>query len=316
MTANPESVSPPSALKLIMELRAFAELGAYVPSLPLLKQVPKGDGHPVLVYPCFLGNDRWTIPLRAFLKSHNYKVYGWRLGRNHGYSPAMDEHMQRQVIAISRKHKAKVSLIGWSLGGVYAREIARSVPDCVRQVITLGSPFNYPQKASNLAWLYDIISGERIEQVDHRLFSRMLKPPPVPSTAIFSRNDGVVAWPCSMEREGRQTDNIEVRGSHCGLGHNPLALYAIGDRLAQAEDAWAPFDRTRSWRSFAYPNPYRDAKAMAAVKGRVGFLADEKHAQTRHRYEHLTRLAALDDLIKRVNSQSKPLLPNLELAPV
>ena len=261
MTAD-TPIKPPSSLRFLSEVRAILELGTYLPALPILRNMPKGDGHPVLVYPCFLATNRATLPMRYLLKDRGYQAYGWKMGRNQGYSPAMDTLMQERVWRLFKRHGRKISLIGWSLGGVYAREIARAVPEAVRQVITLGSPFAHAQKASNLGWLYNLVSGERLERLDPHLLERMMEPPPVPSTAIFSRGDGVVAWSCAMEqRRGLETDNVEVAGSHCGLGHNPLALYVIGDRLAQAEDEWEPFDR-RGLRSAFFPDPYRQEQTV------------------------------------------------------
>lgn len=283
-------ITPPSTFQLLTEVRALLELGTYVPALPLLHQLPRGDGHPVLVYPCFLATNRATAPLRRFLKDRGYQPFGWKLGRNQGYSPAMDARMQERVWRLHKRFGRKISLIGWSLGGVYAREIARAVPDAVRQVITLGSPFAHAQKASNLGWLYNLISGERLEAVDSRLLARMMEPPPVPSTAIFSRADGVVAWNCSMEQKGAPlADNVEVKGSHCGLGHNPLALYVIGDRLAQPEDDWQPFDR-RGLRKAFFPDPYREAKERKAPQ----------------KSDWGKRIEALDQALARLNAATLP----------
>ena len=146
-------------------------------------------------------------------------------------------------------------MIGWSLGGVYARELARRTPNYVRSVITLGSPFSGDPHANNAWRLYERVSQRKVEDWPDR--DRMKTPPPVPATAIFTRSDGIVAWQGCLERDGPTSENIEVEGSHCGLGHNPLALYAIADRLAQREGRWKKFERT-GMRRLIFPDPYRN----------------------------------------------------------
>ncbi len=148
----------------------------------------------------------------------------------------------------------KVSLVGWSLGGIYARELARRRPEYVRQVITLGSPFNASQRANHAWRLYEQLSGETIDS-QKELLEKIRASLPMPTTAVYSRSDGIVAWQCCLDDEERaETENVEVAGSHCGLGHNPMVLYIIADRLAQEEGSWQPFDRRALHRLF-YPKP-------------------------------------------------------------
>ena len=158
-----------------------------------------------------------------------------------------------RLAAIHKRHRRKVSLIGWSLGGIYAREFAKEFPKSVRLVITLGTPFTGHPKATNAWRLYEKVTGHRIGTAD--IHEPLRIPPPVPTTSIFSRTDGIVAWQCSVEKPGPLHENIEVEASHLGLGFNPLAWYAIADRLAQREGRWKPFDRdgVRAWL-------YRDPK--------------------------------------------------------
>ena len=164
--------------------------------------------------------------------------------------------MQERLAELYARHGRKVSVVGWSLGGIFARELARRAPDQVRAVITLGSPFAGAPKASNAWRLYERASERKVEDWPGR--EQMKLPPPVPSTAIYSRTDGIVAWQGCLEREGPTSENIEIEGSHCGLGHHPAALWAIADRLAQPEDGWRPFDRS-GLRALVYRDPRRDA---------------------------------------------------------
>jgi hypothetical protein len=255
--------APPSRELLFLELRAIWELSAFFASYPLLRMAPRGDGHAVLVLPGLAANDTSTRPLRRFLNDQGWDANGWELGHNHGPRPGAEEKMQNRLATLFRDTGRKVSLVGWSLGGVFAREMARREPDHVRCVITLGSPFAGAPRASNAWQLYERASYRKVEDWPGR--EQMKTPPPVPTTAIFSRTDGIVAWQGCLEREGPRAENIEVEGSHCGLGHNPTVLYAIADRLSQPAGHWKPFDRS-GLRSLIYPDPRR-GEAIPGLAG-------------------------------------------------
>jgi hypothetical protein len=240
LVADPDKATPPSRLLMLLEGRALWELGAFLAAVPLLRMLPRGDGHPVLVLPGFIASDTSTLPLRAFLKDRGYAAYGWEQGRNLGLRQGVMDSMLQRLKGLARLHHRKVSRIGWSLGGVYARELAKRSPGDVRLVVSLGSPFTGNPKANNAWRLYEAASGETVG--DPRIHPGLRSTPPVPTTSIFSRSDGIVAWQCSLEQDGPQAENIEIEGSHCGLGHNPAALYAIADRLAQPEGKWRRFD--------------------------------------------------------------------------
>jgi len=251
-----DALSPPSPLLLALEWRALWEYGTTLAATPLLSLAPRGDGHPVLVLPGLAAGDFTTLPLRRFLRNRGYRPHRWRLGINYGARPGVLDASLRRVRALRRRYGQKISVIGWSLGGIYARELAKLAADDVRFVITLGAPFTGDPKATHVWRLYQLASGQRVG--DPELHEPLREPPPVPSTSIFSRSDGVVAWQCCTERVGPQTENIEVISSHCGLGMNAAVLYAIADRLAQPQHAWRPFDRT-GWRSLIYRDPARPA---------------------------------------------------------
>ena len=256
MSAASETIPPPSKVLLILEGRAIHEFGALLASLPLLRLAPKGDGRPVLVLPGLVASDISTRPLRTFLSNHGYAVSGWEQGRNYGLRHGVAERMIQRVREIARRSGRKVSVIGWSLGGVYARQLAKIFPDKVQGVITLGSPFAAHPRSTNAWRVYEFTSGKRADDWEGDFGRALAEPPLVPTTAIFSRTDGVCAWRGCAERPGAMTENIEVHGSHCGLGHHPAVVYAVADRLAQPEDAWKPFDRS-GWRSLVYPDPAR-----------------------------------------------------------
>ena len=258
-----DPVAAPSRKLLLLELRAIAELQAFFSAAPLLRMAPAGDGHPVLVLPGLAASDMSTLPLRGFLKHRGYAAHGWKLGPNHGPRPGVEGALQQRLADLHARYDRKVSLVGWSLGGIFARELARRAPQQVRSVITLGSPFAGEPRASNAWRLYETVSECSVEDRPDR--ERMCTPPPVPTTAIFSRSDGIVAWQGCLEREGAQSENIEVEGSHCGLGHNPLVLYAIADRLVQPEGRWLKFDRS-GLRRLVFPDPHRDARVGVTLQ--------------------------------------------------
>ena len=256
MSLAAETLRAPSRTLMLLEGRAIHELGAFLGALPLLSLAPRGDGHPVLVLPGLVASDISTRPLRAFLASKGYAVSGWRQGRNLGLRAGVQDGMVDLLQEMNDSHGGKVSLVGWSLGGLYARQLAKMMPERVRQVITLGSPFAAGPKSTNAWRVYEIASGRRAEEEDPRFGGSLAGAPPVPTTAIFSRTDGICAWQGCREQASAMSESIEVESSHCGMGHHPAAVYAVADRLAQREGEWAPFDRS-GWRSVVYPDPDR-----------------------------------------------------------
>jgi pimeloyl-ACP methyl ester carboxylesterase len=241
---------------MFLEGRAIHELGAFLGALPLLSLAPRGDGHPVLVLPGLIASDVSTRPLRAFLRNRGYVVKGWGQGRNLGLRPGVQNGMTDLLEEMNETYGGKVSLIGWSLGGLYARQLAKMMPQRVRSVITLGSPFATGPKSTNAWRVYEMASGRRADDEDGRFGGSLSVAPPVPTTAIFSRTDGICAWQGCMEKSSAQSESIEVESSHCGMGHHPAVVYAVADRLAQPEGQWKPFDRS-GWRAIVYPDPDR-----------------------------------------------------------
>lgn len=251
-----QTLRPPSRTLMLLEGRAFPEFGAFLGALPLLSLAPRGDGHPVLVLPGLVASDMSTRPLRDFLKNRGYVVSGWHQGRNFGLRDGVQDSMVALLRDLNGRHGRKVSLVGWSLGGLYARQLAKMMPERVRSVITLGSPFAGSPKSTNAWRVYEVVSGRRADETDDRFGGSLADTPPVPTTAIFSRTDGICAWQGCMEKPSAHSENIEVESSHCGMGHHPAVVYAVADRLAQPEGAWKPFDRG-GWRALVYPDPDR-----------------------------------------------------------
>jgi pimeloyl-ACP methyl ester carboxylesterase len=251
-------VQGPSPLHSAAELpRVMFELAGLFCSWPLLGAEPRGDGHPVLVMPGFTAGDESTVVLRRFLSRLGYQPIAWGLGRNNG-SFELQEQLVRTFYELSSRTERRISLIGQSLGGVFARELARQFPDRVRTAITLGSPFSSdgPESTNGVvARLFQYMSGMTRDEMRDQMLRFPAQPPPVPCTAIYSKSDGVVHWSSCLEYPGAQAENIEVVASHSGMAMNPLIYHVIADRLAQAEGNWRPFERNQGLRAFFYPKP-------------------------------------------------------------
>ncbi|WP_205665221.1 esterase/lipase family protein [Caldimonas tepidiphila] len=245
---------PPPWPLLLGEGRALWELGVFLACWPGLRLAPRGDGHPVLLLPGFLMADWHLLPLRAFLQDRGYAVHGWEAGINRGNWEVIDAHLLPYLWQLRRRHGRRPSLVGWSMGGMFARELAKRCPDEVRFVITLGSAFTGDPKASNVWPLYEQLSGHQASSLQRHGLLR--EPPPVPSTSVFSRVDGINDWRCCVQEDTPHSENIEVVSSHHGLGHHPAALLAIADRLAQPEGAWRRFV-CPPWARPLFPAPGR-----------------------------------------------------------
>jgi pimeloyl-ACP methyl ester carboxylesterase len=247
---QPSHARPPSRLLAFAEPRALLELAAFYAVRPYLANLPKGDGHPVLVLPGFLASDTSTAPLRRLLKQLGFDARGWNMGRNVRVDAPRVHEMESLLLRIHRETGRKVSIVGWSLGGVFARELAKSHPEAVRLVISLGSPISDDRRHTNAARIFEYLNGKDPEPIRHGRFTDLHRAPPVPTTSILTKSDGVVHWRGSVQKRcvHPHTENIEVLASHCGLGFNPSAVIAIVDRLLQEEGDWQPFEPRLSQR--------------------------------------------------------------------
>jgi pimeloyl-ACP methyl ester carboxylesterase len=225
--------------------RAAASAGAFAAALPLLAFAPRGDRHAVLVLPGLGASDVSTGTLRRWLRTLGYPVVGWELGRNRGPTQEVVDELPKLLERLHRQHGSPVSIIGQSLGGIYARRLGLRAPEQVRQVISLGSPFamSRPEQGTPAAQVYE---RYRPLHSDRRLSTSrrsLRRPLPVPSTSIYSRWDGVVDWRACLQETGPTSENVAVRASHLGMGLDPAVLWVVADRLAQPADGWRPFRR-------------------------------------------------------------------------
>ena len=233
---------------MLLEGRAPWEFAALLAATPWLRRLPRGDGHPVLVFPGLGASDFTTAPLRRVLDHLGYATQPWGQGFNFGPRKGVLKRCNDDVRVLFERHARPVSLIGWSLGGLYAREMAKELPEHTRSVITLGTPFTGHPRSTNAWRFYEMVSGQTAH--DPAMMEQLRRAPPVPTTSIYSRSDGIVAWRCSVNDPGPQVENIELHASHVGMGLNPFALYAVADRLAQPAGQWQRFDPSGARRWF------------------------------------------------------------------
>jgi pimeloyl-ACP methyl ester carboxylesterase len=231
---------PPIGLFAREQVRAIGEFARFGERRALRARATRGDGHPVLVLPGLLAGDFSTAPLRRFLRELCYDARGWKLGLNRGPNARLSRDMEERLVQLAKRHGRKVSLIGQSLGGIYARELARKHPELVRCVITLATPFR-DISATHAASLVPIRPRGRPLSEAHELRAHLAQPIGVPTTSIYSRSDGIVHWQSCLEQPGPERENVEVDCSHTGMGFHPLVIAVVADRLAQPEGAWRPY---------------------------------------------------------------------------
>lgn len=230
----------PSRWMALAEIpRAVFAIASLPANILKLTKACKSNGSPVLVIPGFATTDRSTFILRAYLRWLGYRVSGWEMGRNLGAKTIglHNEQLVKRLDDVYRQSGQKVTLIGWSMGGIMARMISRVRPEQVRLIVTLGAPFS-GNPFANSAWkLYERLSGHSLSHpIARAQIAESKLPPPVPSVSLFSKSDGVVAWQSCLEPDHSHTLNIEVESAHCGFGFSPSVLRIIADRLAR------PFD--------------------------------------------------------------------------
>ena len=262
----PFHAAPSLALFGLEPVRALAEYAAM--RRMDRTALPSGDGHPVVIFPGLASSERSLAPLVACCADLGYATYDWGRGYNVGPRGDVDAWLAglaAEIATIVRTHDRPATLVGWSLGGIYARELAKLMPRQVRQVVTLGTPFAGGGAGTRVGWLFQWLSG-RSPSLDEALARRLRMPPPVPCTSIYSRGDGIVAWRACLQSgcgASHPTENVEVHGSHSGMGWNPHALAVVADRLAQPATAWRPY--VPAVAVAPYAPPARTVAAAAAL---------------------------------------------------
>jgi pimeloyl-ACP methyl ester carboxylesterase len=248
---------PPKISHSIAELgRIFWEAGSNAMLRPLYKFLPSGDGHSVMTLPGFFGADGSMASIRKFLDKQGYVGVPWGLGRNMPaegvrdmesmllYRRQMEETLAEKLQLEKQRTGGKVSLIGWSLGGLYATGLAHRYPDLVRQVVTLGTPFGDPRGTSLYAPMQRAIAAEvAIEMIDEWIDFTFDGDLQVPVTALYSLSDGFVGAGIAQLPEHDLMESVAVMASHVGFPFNPLVRFVLAERLAQREGHWRAYDK-------------------------------------------------------------------------
>lgn len=238
-------VQPPGPALLLAEGRALLQFASLWPLAGTLADAPRGDGHPVLVLPGLFLLDEHTLPLRAFLATRGYAVHGWGAGLNRGDWGVLEAHLLPLLDALHRRHGRRVSLVGWSMGGVFARALARRRSDAVRCVVTLGTLLSPDARQCNVWPMFERVSAQPLQCMTDA--GRQRAPLPVPATAVFSRTEGINHWQACLQPPSPLSENVEVDSSHHGLAYSTAVLRLVADRLAQPEGAWRPLGPGPGW---------------------------------------------------------------------
>ncbi|PTS74501.1 alpha/beta hydrolase [Sphingomonas sp. HMWF008] len=225
-------MKPPSKRLLAVEVpRGAYGLASLAFSKAMLARGPRGDGRPVLLLPGLFNSDRSNMFLRRYLVSLGYRAEGWGFGRNLGARVigAEGERLLARVRALYDETGERVTLIGVSLGGIMARFVAHQAPELVREVITISSPFAGTPRATNVWRAFEALTGERIDAPEVVARSALIaRPLPVPTTAIWSRSDGLVNGMICHDAAAR---SVEVRSGHLGVQVRPQVLLAVAQVL-------------------------------------------------------------------------------------
>ncbi len=243
---NSENIKVPKFSRLFKEPLGLGELVNALPVWGILETLPQGNGEPVMIIPGLSTNDISTKIVRTFLKFKGFNAYGWELGFNVRYTEKIEQSIKKRVDELYERHQQKVTLIGWSLGGVTMRIFAQHYPEKIKQVIALGAPFSNIKGKTHVSWWYGLLAGESVQKFNDVWTKEAAAQPLMPSTSIYSKTDGMVSWEYCMDWEtGPKTQNIEVYCNHLGFGMNPSVWCILVDRLHQKEENWELFDESK-----------------------------------------------------------------------
>jgi hypothetical protein len=232
-TSAPPQLSKPSLFNILREVRAPFEFASVALHIAALSKAPKGSGKPIMLVPGYMTDDYSMRPLGAYLKYLGYDPYYPEMGRNMGKVNTDMLILGERVESLSNQlGGAKITLIGWSLGGVLTREAARLFPKVVQEVITMGTPIVGGPKFTSVGKKYAKLNNIDLEEFELDVHQRNMLGLSQPITSIYSKSDGVVGWQASVDTYNAQANNLEVSGSHMGLGVNPTVWLKIADVLA------------------------------------------------------------------------------------
>lgn len=233
MKKMPLTVAAPTLLATFYEARWVAELMSYLAFSEerLVKEAPPGDRRPILVIPGFLCSDLSTWPLRRFLRKVGYRSFAWKQGINWGPRPGVRTRLLHRVRELQEHYEQPVTIIGWSLGGYYARELACIRPELIREVVTLGSPLHGQPQATAVWNAFRWLNRSNMPQLAWGEGIDFPRPYGIPCLSIFTKGDGIVPWQFCVPLRGQAGGRHQVQGSHIGLVANPDVMRILGRHL-------------------------------------------------------------------------------------
>ena len=227
------NIPPPPLFNVLLETRAVTEWTSMFWLYPFIPKHKSKKSKPILLMPPYLGNDNSTIFVRKYLKSIGFKTYKWNLGVNMINSKSLPKLIEK-LDEIYEKHQEKVSLVGWSGGGLFAKIIANRYPEKVEQLITIGSPvWGVKNMKTPIVKTLEFVRGAKLRERNLKFIKELEEIPTVPITCIYTKTDGLIPWKNCMEAETFRDDikNVEVFGSHCGMGANATVLLTVANAL-------------------------------------------------------------------------------------
>ena len=235
MTEMPTDCEKPSLLSSFREMGTPLEFLKFPIMTPSLFTAPRGDGRKIVLLPGFTSPELAMQPLASYLNFLGYQASTWGLGFNGGDVDGLTERFGTGIETMAKAEGAPVTLIGWSLGGVIARETARLFPNSVREIITMGSPLIGGPKYTSVGAIYARLNQLDMDAFEEEIHERNLLGLTQPITAIYSKSDGVVGWKAAIDVYNDQTNHIEVRSTHFGLGVNSKVWRIVADTLSESK---------------------------------------------------------------------------------
>jgi pimeloyl-ACP methyl ester carboxylesterase len=229
--SDEHTLRPPPLTQFLGEGLSVAVVPRLLLALPRLSRFPRGHGEPVVLLPGFGAGDASNAVLYAMLRYLGYRVHGWGLGVNRGNVEALLPRVEERIRMVRDHAGMPVRLVGWSLGGVLAREIARDAPDLVDRVVTMGTPVVGGPKYTRVGSTYRA-AGFDVDEIERKIDARYAIPIRVPVTAIYCKADGIVDWRACIDRRTPGIEHVEVRATHFSLGFDPKVLEIVADKLA------------------------------------------------------------------------------------
>ena len=226
-------IPAPPLFNALLETRAIVEWSSMFWLYPFIPKHKSEREKPVLLIPPYLGNDNSTAFVRKYLKSLGFKTYKWELGVNMINSKSLPKLIEK-LDEIFEKHQEKVNLVGWSGGGIFAKIIANRYPEKVAKLITIGSPvWGVKNMKTPIITTLEFIRGARLKERNEKFIKELEEIPNLPITCIYTKTDGLIPWKNCMEAETYRDDikNVEVFGSHCGMGANATVLLTVASAL-------------------------------------------------------------------------------------